>query len=259
MSDLILLKIGGSIITEKDVSEPKINAENLERICGEIAEAYKTNGFKLVIIHGAGSFGHPIVKRTGIHEGITRPDQVLSFATTQVLQNILNSEVCQTLQKFDLPAIPVQPSASAIMDKKRLISLNHELIKALLELSLIPVLFGVPAFDKSQKCSILSGDQIIVYLAKKLQPQKLVFITNVDGILDKNGGLIEKITRENFESVKNSFYEASYDDVTGSMAGKISELQNISGVTSYIVNGNKSGLINSILKGNKVRGTKIEF
>ena len=259
MVELILLKIGGSIITEKDVSKPKINEENLNRISNEIAETYKTGSFKLIIVHGAGSFGHPIVKRTGIHEGITRPDQVLSFATTQVLQNILNSEVCQTLQKFDLPAIPIQPSASAIMDKRRLISLNYELIGDLLELSLIPVLFGVPAFDKSQKCSILSGDQIIVYLAEKLQPQKLIFVTNVDGILDKKGQLIEKITRENFESVKDSFYEASYDDVTGSMAGKISELQNISGVTSYIVNGNKPGLISSILKGNEVRGTKIEF
>ncbi|NVM55273.1 MAG: isopentenyl phosphate kinase family protein [Candidatus Helarchaeota archaeon] len=259
MTELILLKIGGSVITEKDVAEPTINTKNLRRICKEIAEAYKNNSFKLVIVHGAGSFGHPIVKRTGIHEGITRPDQVISFARTQVLQNILNSEVCQTLQEFNLPAIPIQPSASAIMDKKRLISFNHELIKNLLELSLIPVLFGVPAFDKSQKCSILSGDQIIVFLAKTLNPQKIIFASNVDGILGKDQNLIEEITEDNYDEIKNSLYDATYDDVTGSMAGKISELKNIIGIKSYLINGNKPDLIKKILQGKEVRGTIIEF
>jgi len=259
MTELILLKIGGSIITEKDVSEPKINTKNLRRICKEIAEGYEDGSIKLIIVHGAGSYGHPIVKRTGIHEGITRPEQVLSFAQTQVLQNILNSEVCQVLQEFHLPAIPVQPSASAIMEKKRILSLNFEVIRDFLELSLIPVLFGVPAFDKTQKCSILSGDQLIVFLARKLNPQKIIFATNVDGILGKDQQLIEKITSDDFESIQDSFYETSYDDVTGSMAGKISELKSLTGLKSYIINGNKNDLIRNILKGKNVRGTVIEF
>ena len=259
MVDLILLKIGGSIITKKDTKEPRINKENLKRICNEIAEGYNHKPRKLMIIHGAGSYGHPIVKRTGIHEGITRPDQIFSFAETQLLQNILNSEVCQALQDVRLPAIPVQPSASAIMENKRLVSINHELINDLLDLSLIPVLFGVPAFDTSQKCSILSGDQIIVYLATKLKPQKIIFATNVDGILGKDNKVIEKISQENYEEIKDSFYETSYDDVTGSMAGKIAELKNLIGIKSYIINGNKKGLISDILKEKKVRGTLIEF
>jgi len=259
MSDLVLLKIGGSIITQKDISEPKINQPNLERICEEIAESYQSGNFKLVIVHGAGSFGHPIVKRTGIHEGITRPNQVFSFAQTQLLQNRLNYEVCNMLQELKLPAIPVQPSASAIMNNKRIESLNHELVKHLVELSLIPVLFGVPAFDKTQKCSILSGDQIIVYLADKLDPQRIIFASNVDGIIASDGNLVEKITLENFDEIKKSFYVAGYDDVTGAMAGKISELKQLSPIKAFIVNGNSSGLIKDILLGKEVRGTTIEF
>ena len=259
MSDLVLLKIGGSIITEKDVSEPTINEPNLERICEEIAESYKTGDFRLAIVHGAGSFGHPIVKRTGIHEGITRPNQVYSFAQTQLLQNMLNYEVCNMLQEFKLPAIPLQPSASAIMNNKRIDTLNHELIQHLLDLSLIPVLFGVPAFDKTQKCSILSGDQIIVYLADKLHPQRIIFASNVDGIIASDGNLVEKITSENYDEIKKSFYMANYDDVTGAMAGKISELKQLSPIKAFIINGNSSGLIKDILLGKKVRGTSIEF
>ncbi|MFX1294070.1 MAG: isopentenyl phosphate kinase [Promethearchaeota archaeon] len=263
MVELILLKIGGSIITKKSIQEPKIDSSNLKRISSEIAEVYKGRSFKLIIVHGAGSFGHPIVKRTGIHEGIIRQDQIFSFAETQLLQNRLNVEICQVLQEFNLPAIPIQPSASAIMENKRLISLNYNLIGSLLDLSLIPVLFGVPAFDKEQKCSILSGDQIIAYLAKqyesRYESQTIIFASNVDGIFGKNQQLIEKITNDNYEQIKDTFYQAIYDDVTGSMAGKISELENLKGIKSYIINGTKKNIIKKILSGQKVRGTVIEF
>jgi isopentenyl phosphate kinase len=259
VKDVVLLKLGGSIITRKDLSDPQINEPNLRRIGREIAESYKNESFNLVIVHGAGSYGHPIVKRTGIHDGIGRQDQVLSFAQTQLLQNKLNYQVCQILQEFELPAIPVQPSASAIMDAKRLVSLHSELIKSLLSITMIPVLFGVPAFDMTQKCSILSGDQIIVYLAKQLNPRVIVLASNVDGILGKDQQLIERITPANYPEVKTFFYEASYDDVTGSMAGKIAELTTLEGVKSYIINGNTPGLIENVLKGKEVRGTSIEF
>ena len=259
MKNLIILKLGGSVITEKDLSEPKINRENLNRLSSEIAKAYFEESMKLIIVHGAGSFGHPIVKRTGIHEGITHPDQVFSFAQTQLLQNKLNSAVCEILQYHKLPVIPFQPSASAIMKDKRLISINDELIISMVELSLIPVLFGVPAFDKGQKCSILSGDQIIVHLANVLKPQKIIFTTNVDGILGKDQEVIEKITKNNFEEIKENFYQAKYDDVTGSMAGKISELLTLSGIKSHIINGNTKDILYNILKGKEVRGTIIEF
>jgi len=259
MENLIILKLGGSVITEKDLSEPKINRENLNRLSKEIAKAYFEQSMNLIIVHGAGSFGHPIVKRTGIHEGITRPDQVFSFAQTQLLQNKLNSEVCEILQYHKLPVIPIQPSASAIMENKRLISISDEVIKSMTELTLIPVLFGVPAFDKGQKCSILSGDQIIVHLAKIMKPQKIIFTTNVDGILGKDQQLIDKITKDNFEKIKENFYQAKYDDVTGSMAGKIAELLTISGIQSHIINGNTKDILYNILKGNEVRGTIIEF
>lgn len=259
MTPLILLKLGGSVITEKNVSEPMIKYENLNRICQEIAESYRSYSFNLIIVHGAGSYGHPIVKETGIHEGITRPEQILSFAKTQVLQNILNSEVCKTLQEFDLPAIPFQPSASATMKNKRLISIDYDLIEKFLSISLIPVLFGVPAFDEAQKCSILSGDQIIVALAKKFHPQKIIFASNVDGIFGEDQSLIPKISHANLEMVKKSFYQVNYDDVTGSMAGKIFELMDITGITAYIINGNKPDILKKALMGKQVKGTVVEF
>ena len=82
----IILKIGGSIITHKEKGLPKVNLLNVRKITNQLAGLNK----KFILIHGAGSFGHPIVKRTGIHKGIRKKKDLVSFAETQRLQNKLN-------------------------------------------------------------------------------------------------------------------------------------------------------------------------
>jgi len=126
MEDLVILKLGGSVITDKKSETPKVDFDNLNRLAKEIA-TYKG---KLILIHGAGSYGHQIVKRTGIHKGIENQDQVIAFAETQRLQNELNCIVTKALINNDIPAIPCQASSTAIMESKRLIQWMQMLLKA---------------------------------------------------------------------------------------------------------------------------------
>ena len=58
-----------------------------------------------------------------------------------------------------LPAFPFQASSLAVMNAGRLVRMDTETIKGLVESNMVPVLYGVPAYDKAQKCSILSGDR----------------------------------------------------------------------------------------------------
>lgn len=60
---MIIIKIGGSVITDKNSKYPKLNKKNLKRVCKEICEVMP---FPLILVHGAGSFGHPIVKKYDI-------------------------------------------------------------------------------------------------------------------------------------------------------------------------------------------------
>ena len=64
---VIILKIGGSIITDKNSIEPKVNYDNLDRISSEIANAFNNKSLDiadgLIIVHGAGSFGHTPAKK----------------------------------------------------------------------------------------------------------------------------------------------------------------------------------------------------
>ena len=62
-----ILKLGGSILCDKNIPY-SINWENLENIAIEIKEAieyykFKNEDFKLIIVHGGGSFCHPFAKK----------------------------------------------------------------------------------------------------------------------------------------------------------------------------------------------------
>ena len=265
MKPLIVLKIGGSVITDKQSETPKVNSENLNRITKEIAEGYNPEKMHLILVHGAGSYGHQIVKRTGIDKGIQTKQQMVDFAETQKLQNELNCIVVDSLIKNGLPAIPCQASASAVMDGKKLAAMDTDAIKGFLEIGLIPVLYGVPAYDKKQKCSILSGDEIAPYLAKHLKAQKIIHGTDVDGIFTadpkkyRNAKLIPLVTKDNFEEVKKSLSGSTAVDVTGGMMKKVSELMSIAeeGIESQIVNALIDGNVKRAL-GGEVFGTVIK-
>ena len=72
----ILLKLGGSLITKKNSEIPKINIANLERI-GELLD---NNKYDLIVVHGAGSFGHPIAEKFNLINGLDEsPEQKKSI------------------------------------------------------------------------------------------------------------------------------------------------------------------------------------
>ena len=259
--DLAIIKVGGSVITDKKSSEPKLNEKNLEIFARDVSEIFRKKSARLIICHGAGSYGHQIVKRTGIHKGIETAEQVHAFAETQKQMNELNVLVCSALLKNGVPSIPMQASANVVMDAGRISEWDPKAIEGFLEVGMVPVVYGVPAFDKKQKCSILSGDQIAPFLAKKLGAKKIIHGTNVDGIFtadpNKNPAAerIPEISSENIEQVKKLLGESDSVDVTGGMFGKVSELLDL-GIESQVVNSLLPGRIVEAFDGENV-GTKI--
>jgi len=262
MKDLLILKIGGSVITEKFSETPKANVKNIKRISREIASFYKEKKTPLIIIHGAGSYGHPLVKKTGIDKGIKNLKQLKDFAETQRLQNKLNCIVTKYLIEEGIPAIPCQASSFAVMDSRMLYNMKTSVIKSLVKIGMVPVLYGVPAYDKTQKCSILSGDEIAPYLAIKLKAKKIIHATNVDGVFtsdpnkNKHAKLIHEINCKNINYVKNCLTGSLSTDVTGGMFKKICGLIGI-GIESQIINALIPGNVVKALKG-EIFGTVIK-
>ena len=85
---MIILKLGGSVITRKDASKPTLDPVNLDRIAQEIARA---NVGELIIIHGAGSFGHLHARKYEIGSPIKTPEELERKKSE--LEAALNQEI----------------------------------------------------------------------------------------------------------------------------------------------------------------------
>lgn len=149
------------------------------------------------------------------------------------------------------------------MDSGKLIKMDTSAIESLVKIGMIPVLYGVPAYDKTQKCSILSGDEIAPYLALKLKAEKIIHGTNVDGVFtsdpNKNpeAKLIPEINSKNINQVKEWLTGSTAIDVTGGMFKKVCGLVGI-GIESQIINALTPGNVFKALRGEKF-GTIIKI
>lgn len=257
MKDLTIIKVGGSVITDKNSQSPKARLEVIGRISKELYEFYKKGKSPMVLIHGAGSYGHAIVKRTGIDKGIKNETQKLDFAETQKLVTELNCIVTESLIIAGVPAFPCQASSTAIMKGGKLVSMDLTSIIGMVGEGIVPVLYGVPAYDSVQKCSILSGDAIMPYMASKMGAEKILSATNVDGVFtadpkkNSNAKLIPEISRTNIDSIRKCLSGSASTDVTGGMLGKVTELLDM-GIESQIVNAETPGNILRALSGERI-------
>jgi len=262
--ELVILKLGGSVITKKSENKAEVNKKILKRLAKEIKDAKNQRKFKLILVHGAGPFGHILAKKYKLNEPLNNKKQIEGFALTHQSMEKLNFQVVKFLQKEGLNAIAYQPSSIGILNNGKLSYFPLKILKSFINLNLIPVLYGDVLIDKKIGLSILSGDHIVSYLAEKLNVKRVILCTDVDGIFTsdpkkyKNAKLIPILKKDNFKIEK---IEGSQNtDVTGGMKRKVNELLNLAnkGISSEIINGLKPNLLKKALLGEKNLGTLIE-
>ena len=260
MKELILVKLGGSVITEKDKSGTE-NLAVIKRLAKEVYDARKEKDFSLIIGNGAGSFAHIPAHEYEIHKGAVREDTWYGFAVTQDAASRLNRIIVKELLEAGNQAVSVQASASCISNNNIIDYWYIDPVKKFLEKDIIPVPYGDPCIDKEMGCCIISTDEIMRYLAKNLEVKKVIMVSNVNGILkDKNDtdSVIPEITRENFDVVKKDITDPEGIDVTGGMIFKIEKLLELAddGTESIIINGLVEGNLKKALIGEAL-GTTI--
>lgn len=258
----VVLKIGGSVITDKN-GELAARTESINRLAEEIAKANVEN---LVIVHGGGSFGHPTAKKYGIKDGLKNEKQKVGFAETHHVMTVLNGLVMDALVWHNIPAVSVTPSSCITTETGRIKLFDETVTKGLLEMGFTPVLYGDATLDEKLGFTVLSGDQIVAYLAKKFDARRLVLGVDVDGLYDsdpkteKNAQLYQQMTLRELKNIKGKLGISTTADVTGGMLGKITELiaSVEHGIPVAIVNASKPDRVYKALIGEKVEGTIIE-
>jgi isopentenyl phosphate kinase len=256
-----VLKLGGSVITDKE-KPATTNLEAIERLADEIAQA---NVPHLILVHGGGSFGHPIAKRYNLTEGYDSPEQVVGFSETHQAMTQLNSLVMEALISHNVNAVVVQPSSCVVTKAGRIQSMEQKPLKRMLKMGLVPVLYGDAVLDSQKGFAILSGDQLVSSLATNLGASHIIIGGDVDGLYtadpkaNKSARLIRQVTLEELKAQKHDIEGSRATDVTGGMLGKMRELvpaieQNIQ---ALLVNATKPLRVYKALRGEEVIGTII--
>lgn len=259
----VILKLGGSVITRKE-KPLTANLRAIRRLASEISSA---EAAPLVVVHGGGSFGHPLAKRYAIKAGYkNKASQAFGFALTHQAMVALNKLVVDALIEHKLPAVAVSPSSCVVTKSGRIQTMMEEPLKKLLQTGFVPVLYGDAVLDSDFGFTILSGDQLIAYLAMHLNAERIIVGIDVDGLYtadpktDSSTKLIRHINLKELKDMLQQIEEAKVTDVTGGMLGKIAELipSIEKGIITLIVNAAKPKNVYKALKGEKVIGTLIE-
>ena len=242
---MILIKLGGSIITnkEKPLSPRKKTINKILKEIGKIKEP-------VIIVHGGGSYGHYWSVKYDMH---TKPEKtapkgvaIVKNSMVELTKIILDSAVKNRINSYCLPPTDFMNGNKSIKSKILTIS---DIAKS----GLTPITFGDALWFGQKKSYILSGDVIMTTIAKILKPRLSLFVLDVDGVYSdlKTNKLIRNFKKEKPEIRNNKI------DVTGGMTRKITEANKMAkvGLKVFFVNGNKPKRISDAISGKKFEGT----
>ncbi len=208
---MLYIKLGGSLITYKKEGMFSIKKSILKSISRELEPFLRD---KIFLAHGAGSFGHVPVIKHNLQNGL-REGSELGASEVMVRVSELNSIISKVMLEENIPVVPF-PARSVFMRNKGEISCNLSFIKYLIDHNFIPLTHGDLIPDEEIGTYILSADEIPIYLAP-LGLKKVIFLTDVPGVLDEEGKLIRELKRGSLPELKGGEF-----DVTGAMGGKLS-------------------------------------
>jgi isopentenyl phosphate kinase len=249
---MIILKLGGSAITRKH-GYMQADFKSISLLAGAVASAKKRGVADLIVVHGAGSFGHAPVIKYKLNEGVKTAAQKKGCVITQKACAKLSLFVTAALRKKGVDAVSIPPHEIIASKNRRISKFDQARIKSALKNGQVPVLYGDMVSDSKLGCSVCSGDQIIAYLGKNAE--RLVFASNVDGVM-ADCKVVPKISKGNFKSIARHLGCSGAPDVTGGMAGKIAEIMR-TGRPSYIVNAKKPARVTALLLGKKAVSTRL--
>jgi isopentenyl phosphate kinase len=255
-SELVFLKLGGSLITDK-ARPATARREVIERLAGEIAAALRLQpGLRLLLGHGSGSFGHVPASQFGTRQGVATPAQWQGFVEVWRQAAALNRIVMDSLAASGLNAIAFPPSASVTAWDGALLAWEMHPLSAALQAGLLPVVFGDVIFDTVRGGTIFSTEDLFEHLAHSLRPRRILLAGIEPGVwadYPACARLAEEITPRSLPAILPSLSGAQAADVTGGMESKVLQsmalVEQIPGLEVLIFSGAQAGLVQRALLG----------
>jgi len=257
---LIIVKLGGSVITNKEKPLTP-NLPHIRLISEQLSRAAQSRDQPAVIlIHGGGSFGHYFAKEFGLGtdatmsapaEGLARTGAAMIKLHSIILDEFCRAGVyCGTVLPIELFSKEATEKTISKSGKARLLSIYGN--------GLVPISFGFVNLVGANSY-IVSGDRVALALAATYSVEMTIFVMDVDGVYkgpELTGGIIRRLDPGD-DSVESSVRRF---DVTGGIKSKINTGHQLAGLGSdvYFVNGTKPQRLFRLLDGaDDVLATKI--
>ncbi|KKQ01561.1 MAG: hypothetical protein US11_C0006G0003 [Candidatus Roizmanbacteria bacterium GW2011_GWA2_36_23] len=263
MKKVILIKLGGSLITDKEkpyTAKIKI----IKNLALQIKTAVDNQpNIRLIIGNGGGSFPHYPAVKYKMGQGIKNEEQKMGYCLVQDAAAKLNRIIINELLKIHVKVVSLNPSSMIIAHNGKIKNFFIEPVVKFIDLGIIPVIYGDIVYDEVLGSKIFSTEQLLSEIALQLKKKnrlvdRVIHNGLTKGVLDIEGNLIPEISNKNIHNIESAFTSTKGFDITGGMWHKVKESLDLTqyGITTLIINGNaKKNLLMKAILGTAVEGT----
>ena len=205
-NDLIVIKYGGNVFIDRNIFNNFI----------EDISILNKLGLSIIVIHGGGPRIKKELEKSNIQSKFIRGLRVTDEKIINIVENVLidfNHDIRNSLSEQGSKAISINtkenniieviPEAEELGFVGKPNKINIDLIENIINENFIPIISPLGLGENNQTYNI-NGDTAAGAIAKSLKCRRLLLMTNVEGVLDKNKKLIEEIySSEILEMIKN--------------------------------------------------------
>ena len=255
-NDLIVIKYGGNVFIDRNIFNNFIT---------DISILNKL-GISIVVIHGGGPRINRELDKSNIQSKFIRGLRVTDKNMIKIVESVLiefNDDIVNSLKEIGSEAISIHTKKNNIIEVSQESpelgyvgipqKINNSFLEDILKQKKIPIISPLGLGSNNQAFNI-NGDTAAGAVAKSLKSRRLLLMTNVEGVLDKDKKLIEEISStEVLEMIKD-------ETISGGMIPKINTCLDAvnNGVTAVgIIDGRKQHSILFEIFSDKGSGTLI--
>jgi len=210
LNEIIVVKLGGSIFDSKDTT------------IRDVVYLQK-QGKPLVLVHGGANIVTKWLTRqntnTDFYQGERVTDQASLEMVTAILGGLVNKEIVAAINTSGGKAVGISGVDGALIQGKirnkemgyvgNVVKVDQSILIALLESGFIPVIAPVSlhSFDRPPEAPLLlniNGDTIAGEIAAASGAQRLIFLTDVNGIYDESNRLLPCLSPSEAEELLTS-------------------------------------------------------
>jgi len=215
-NELIVIKYGGNVFIDRNI---------FNNFISDISILNKL-GLSIIVVHGGGPRIKRELDKSNIQSKFIRGLRVTDKKIIDIVENVLiefNNDIVKSLKKIGSEAVSIHTKENniieVIQEDKELgfvgmpNKINNKVLLNIINDKKIPIVSPL-GLQKNQVYNI-NGDTAAGAIAKSLKSRRLLLMTNVEGVLDKDKKLIEEISSSKIlEMIKS-------ETITGGMIPKI--------------------------------------